>query len=416
MNKIPTPVIVEYLLIVDTNDTFCRDSNALENLLGLDSSLEVDGTKLTHEGFSCEFLIHSGQTTKGSQRYFQLRFTANACESDDDYVSFSSLLHVVKKVMKKLGNRPETLVDDISFYYSSKAYEQIHRIENLMRRLIANFMLITVGSTWEKDSIPPDVRDAADKRSRSDYLSVLYKLDFIHLAALLLKPYSTATNDQLLKKIGESATVEDLTSLKAMLPESNWNRYFNAIVDCKDTFLNEHWGKLYEFRCMVAHNSLFTKGDFDKTVAEIAKIEPKLLAAIEKLPQVTIPDIELEAVKDNVEGSVLQTLQYSPEGMNALKELAAQSATEVDALREFLRRSPDGPGVFRSPLDELLRQPSPLRSLFGDLPNPSSIISQELKHDLDRHREPFETAKQPDVTPLHELHTPSNPGPNKGSD
>ena len=78
------------------------------------------------------------------QRFFHCRFSIES-ESEQDVEAFSHLLRSVRRAITTLlGNPPETLWDDISFYYSRQAYEHFYRIETLMRKLIANFMLVTI--------------------------------------------------------------------------------------------------------------------------------------------------------------------------------------------------------------------------------------------------------------------------------
>jgi hypothetical protein len=60
----------------------------------------------------------------------------------------TSLLKTIKTTIHNAGGQPETLWNDVSFYYSQKAYPLIHKIENLMRKLIAYFMLTTIGKEW----------------------------------------------------------------------------------------------------------------------------------------------------------------------------------------------------------------------------------------------------------------------------
>ncbi|HYX36241.1 MAG TPA: hypothetical protein VE954_24320 [Oligoflexus sp.] len=158
--------------------------------------------------------------------------------------------------------------DDVSRYFAIKSYPMIHDIENLMRHLIANFMLITIGREWTKDTLPPDVEKIlAGKKNRGgqdqadkDYLDALYKLDFNHLGYILFDWYPNNKNvDDLYSKITKMKHMDELPSLQDHVPESNWNRYFKSIVPCEDSFLKSRWEKLYELRCKIAHNSLYPR-------------------------------------------------------------------------------------------------------------------------------------------------------------
>src|SRR5579871_3897327 len=179
------PVVVEYLLIVQKADTFCDSAEAFTALLTVDSSIRVAGGKVRYKGeVEYDYGITVGEIKGKDQRYFHVRFSAASCDSDVDRERFSSFLRAVRSVMNKMGGQPETLWDDISFYYSANAYRVIYRIENLMRKLIANFMLVNVGAGWIRESTPTEVREAIDKSKRKEYLNVLHSIDFIHLADL----------------------------------------------------------------------------------------------------------------------------------------------------------------------------------------------------------------------------------------
>ena len=158
----------------------------------------------------------------------------------------------------------ETLWNDLSSHYAQKAYPLIHEIENLMRRLIANFMLVTVGREWVKETLPKVVDDAvkASKRKEGDrdYLNVLHTVDFIHLGALLFDAYSKGTPQELHVKLKDAKNGDDLKALQEFIPESNWNRYFAKLVDWEDGQLKSRWEKLYLLRCKVAHNALIDGG------------------------------------------------------------------------------------------------------------------------------------------------------------
>lgn len=297
-------VVVEYLLIVQKADTFCETAEAFTTLLGIDSSITIDGSTATHEsGFKCEYAITSGEIKGKEQRYFHVRFSVPACSSQEQYDQFSAFLKVVRAVMNKMGGQPETLWDDISFHYSANAYRQIYRVENLMRKLIANFMLVTVGAGWINESAPSEIKDVISKSKRKEYLNVLHSIDFIHLADFLLRPYSTSTTQEMHERLQNAKTVDDLNEIRACIPQSNWTRYFSKLVDCDDGYLKKRWEALYDLRCKVAHNAIVNKGDFEQIENLVHELEGKLADAIKKLPQVSVPVSEVDQVAENAASS-----------------------------------------------------------------------------------------------------------------
>jgi hypothetical protein len=165
-----------------------------------------------------------------------------------------------------------------------------------MRKLIANFMLVTIGREWVSETSPTEIKSIIDKSKRANELkgNALYNIDFIHLADFLLKAYSSTPSQDIYKKINSATKLQEFESIKKLLPESNWKRYFSSLVNCEDTFLQKRWSELYELRCKVAHNALVVKADFDTIQSLATELTEKLQDAIEKLPRVQVPEAEVE--------------------------------------------------------------------------------------------------------------------------
>jgi hypothetical protein len=295
---------VEYLLIVQKADTFCDSVEAFNRLLQVDSAISLKRDKIRHhDNFECDYRITTGEITGKEQRFFHVGFSIES-ESEESIAQFTCLLKTVRTTMNRLGNQPETLWDDISFYYARKAYPHIYRIENLMRKLIANFMLVTIGKEWISETSPSEFTAAIASSSRKGYVNVLHAVDFIDLAAFLLKPYSKQNMQELYVKLKKARTVEELTELQTYIPESNWTRYFAQLVDCEDSYLQKRWEELYGLRCKVAHNAILNKADYERIMALISEVDGKLNDAINKLPQLKIPQAEVEQIAENAASNV----------------------------------------------------------------------------------------------------------------
>ena len=139
--------------------------------------------------------------------------------------------------------------------FAKRAYPLIYDIENVMRRLIATFMLTTVGREWVAETLPQAVEVAVKKSKRQgdDYINVLHRMDFSHLIEILVTPYSKRSSSELYGKLLSATSTDDLAQLREFVPQSNWKRYFSTIVSCEDSFLKKRWDALYELRCKVAH-------------------------------------------------------------------------------------------------------------------------------------------------------------------
>jgi hypothetical protein len=290
---------VEYLTITQKTNTFCNSEATFNKLLQVDSSLTITGGKIIfNESFSCDYQITSGEVHGKEQRYFHTKFSIGD-ETEDSLLEFSEFLKKIRTIISKVGNPPETLWDDISLHYSRLAYNIIHRIENLMRKLIANFMLTTVGVQWVDETAPSEIKEVIGKGKRNDYINVLHNIDFIHLADFLIKPYSNTSQADLTKLVRNATTLEDIASLKRVLPESNWNRYFSALVKCEDSYLQKRWTELYELRCKVAHNAIVSRQDYDQITLLSRDLEEKINDALLKLPQLKVPEAEVTDIAEN---------------------------------------------------------------------------------------------------------------------
>lgn len=304
-------ITIEYLAIFRRNDTFCDSAGSFTRLLQVDSKVKITGGNISFDGQpTCSFQLSDGVVPTKEQRYFHLHFTweGNPDTDTDTLNRFNSLLKAVRGAVCQAGGETETLWDDLSAHYACKAYPLIHEIENLMRRLIANFMLVTVGREWATETLPKAVDEAVRNSKRKDYLNILDTVDFIHLGEFLFTAYSKKTPQDLYVKLNAVKSEEDAKSLKEFIPESNWKRYFGGLVTCEDSYLKTRWEKLYDLRCKVAHNALMTTRDLNDIEKLIGEVKPKLNEAIGKLSKVRVPAEEAEAVAENAARQVNTTI------------------------------------------------------------------------------------------------------------
>lgn len=269
--------------------------------MAANADVEVATSKLVHKGFEVDYEIHQSDLDDKDLRFFHLKFVCRQAQKIDE---FDDLLKAVRTIAYKTDGQVKILWDDISFHYSMKSYPLINEIENLMRRLIIQFMLTTVGVDWDKEALPKDLKETIKKKKSSEnaVTSILHETDFIQLADCLFKAYSTKETDTLYKQLETAKNISDLKldEIREFIPKSNWTRYFSALVDCDDTFLNKRWVELYDLRCLVAHNNLLRKNDYERIVTLIGEIKPKLQKALDNLDKVTVPEQEKDNLAENV--------------------------------------------------------------------------------------------------------------------
>ena len=210
-----------------------------------------------------------------------------------------------------------------------------------MRKLIANFMLITVGKEWLTESSPKEIQETINKSKRRDYVNILHTVDFIDLASFLIKPYSRKTTDDLYKELKKANKVDDYEMLKAFIPRSNWQRYFSKIVDCEDTYLQKRWEELYELRCKVAHNAIIGKLEYSRIIELSDDLRAKLQEAINKLPQVSVPRNERDQVAENAVTNISELHGDFIAAWKILENRATEHVSEGSSAIRTLRQASD---------------------------------------------------------------------------
>ena len=301
----------EYLIIVDKelSEAFfqmCDSVEAFYKLLNKsDPDIVISGKQIEYQKESKFSISVKTNKVKGKQqRFFYVKITFVGEDTDVD--KYVMLLKSIRGIAYRSGGQPETLWDDVSLYYSQKAYLLVNKIENLMRKLITYFMLTNIGKDWLTQTSPDIVIDAIEKSKRKQYIDVLHQIDFIHLGDFLFKPYHIKDPKELFSLISNAKTQDDLKieELKVFEAKSNWEKYFSKIVECTDEYIDNRWKSLYELRCKVAHNALLNKDEYERINRLVNEIEIPLEKAIDNLDKVQVPQEEKEQVAENVVGSI----------------------------------------------------------------------------------------------------------------
>lgn len=303
-------LVTEYLIIIEKSASealyhLCDSTDGFKKLLQTDSNISVSASHLKYKGkFEYPYEVMMGNVQGKEQRYFQVRLTLKGEENDID--EYSGMLKAVRGIVQRSGGQLETLTDDVAFHFSYKSYPLIHKVENLMRKLITYFMLTNVGKEWVVEASPSSVKEAIDRSKRKQYVDVLHQIDFIHLGEFLFKPYQTKSITELYDRLEavQNAGELDLQELKDFRAKSNWERYFSKVVDCDDKFLNKRWTQLYDLRCMVAHNALMNKNDYERIIQLVSEVSEHLQKAIDNLDKIHVPKEDKEQIAENVASNI----------------------------------------------------------------------------------------------------------------
>jgi hypothetical protein len=288
---------VEYLITYSIKGGFLEDVKGFNNLLMSNSQIEIDGDKILYDKEKFEYDIISHEITDKSQRLFKLKITSDKTESIE---VLTQLLKVVRELIHKTDGKLSIVWDDISNHYSHLAYPEINRIENSLRKLITYFMISKFGNDWSDESTPNEVKNnLRNKRDKNNYL---HDTDFIQLADYLFKPYSTKSPDLLFRELRKRKNLDDLdlTYFQDFIPKSNWERYFNQFVNCEDGYLLKNWSRLYELRCLIAHNNFISVSEFEELSLVVKNLQEKFDEAIQSVDKIIIPMNEKTALLESV--------------------------------------------------------------------------------------------------------------------
>lgn len=295
----------EFLILVPDDETFCNSKKAFIDFLKVDALLSVSGQKISYRRsekgediVSVRFRVETDKVKSKQERYFLL---AVECADESLIDELSELCERIKTIAMRISpglTAVNTIWDDIGRIYAEKSYPLINEVENLMRRLIAKFMLITVGMNWSKDAIHPDLfKKIENFEDEEPYLNDLHKLDFIHLKQVLFekkRDISLEEIDRLLSRT--SFSDEDKEKLLKYVPRSNWEKYFSALIDEKDSSLEKKWELLYKLRNKVAHNRHVKKEEFETIKGISSQIKEVIAKATAKLGEIDLNEEDRELI------------------------------------------------------------------------------------------------------------------------
>lgn len=312
----------EYLILVPSVDSFCSTKKAFVDFLKIDALITISGQKLAYRRsakakdlVSARFQVETDKVKDKDERFFLLVLE---CQSKDSIDEFSELCERVKSIAERISpgsTAINTLWDGVGKIYAEKSYPVINEVENLMRRLIAKFMLINVRMNWSKDAINPELfKKIESYEDEEAHLNDLYKLDFIHLKQVLFdkkRDISLEELDRILSKTKFSD--EDKEKITKYIPKSNWEKYFSSLLDEKDKGLEKKWELLYKLRNKVAHNRNVKKMEYDQIVGLATDIKEIIRRATEKLGEINLDEEDRELIIYSYPSESPQAIGYIAE-------------------------------------------------------------------------------------------------------
>lgn len=294
----------EYLIPIDTELGIATTCNSFNNLLMSNNNIKIVDNYIMYKDSKFGYSLQANPISETNIVCYHvvIENTLSNSEFNNEITkSYQELLRIIKNIFTKYTKDFEILWDDISYLCSQKAYPLIYEIENLMRKLLTKFMLINVGSKWEKENIPSKIVKSKNKEKDINVGNgLLYQLDFIELSTFLFEPYSLKSNINDLKCNVESKTDIPYSLFESYIQKSNWERYFSGVVSVENEHLAKKWQELYDLRCKIAHNNLFSISDYNKVKSIVDDLKPSIETAINELDKITVAEDNKEIIYENL--------------------------------------------------------------------------------------------------------------------
>jgi len=301
-------LINEYLIIIDKKTSsalykLCTSSTEFNKLLiAGNNNLDIKNGKIIVNKINCKYKIKFKELKEKNQKFFFIELIFN--QDENLLKSFSDLLEYINYTLNNDGAEIEILRDDVSFYYSQIAYSKIYKIENLMRKFITFFMITNVGKNWIDESSPQLIQKTISNSNEADRVNKLQNLDFIHLGNILFDTVQKNGSEQLSNVLKErhnkGEKTVDFSDILKYIPYSNWDKYFNTVVACKEKYLKDLWLELYKLRNKIAHTSNFTKENYEDTITYTATVEAILTKALDSIDLVELNTKEKEELSERL--------------------------------------------------------------------------------------------------------------------
>jgi hypothetical protein len=297
---------LELLVNIGGNNSFCNSEQAFIDLLNVDSQLTVSKSTISYrkevggnDEITVKYSLFTDTLPAQNERFFLLELVLDKKDQIDSLAELGKKIKDIAECISLGSTKVNTLWDDVGRHYAQLAYPLINEIENLMRKLISQFMLINVGMNWSDKSIPPEpLKKISASKNESPLLNDLFKLDFIDLAGVLFskkRDLDISELDRLLHKTKFDKA--DQEKIREYLPRSNWEKHFSILLGVKGDDLSKQWGLLYSLRNDVAHNRFITKEKCEQIEGLCKDVKRIIESAIEKLSKIKLEKEERERIR-----------------------------------------------------------------------------------------------------------------------
>lgn len=281
---------LEYLIPIDSEKSNLSTIETFKHNLQVIDEIKINKKLLVFKNkIQFPFNISKGEITSTKNVFFEMKIEI---DEESDLNEVHDFIRKLKTILFKISPNMQILNDGVSKFYSIKAYPLIYEVENLMRKFLTKFMIANVGVDWIKNEVPDDLKNGI-KTSNQDK-TFLYNFDFIQLKSLLFSEKYNRNKEELISKIKSIKKESDINieELKSLLPTSNWEKYFSKELKISSKDLSDKWQKLYDLRCLIAHNRTFSKDNYDTVEKLVEELKTHISGAIKNLDEVKVESVD----------------------------------------------------------------------------------------------------------------------------
>lgn len=278
---------------------------------------------------------------------------------ESDFFILEQLRTLLLVEFKSIFNHKYCLRDEVTSIISNKSYTLIHELENLLREYLLKFFVKKIGSNWWKfnsnDKLQKKSKSYSNTRSFDGLLNMeIYNIDFVDLKELVTGNFNLTKEldiiqslDAILNAREDSSKVEEKVNRLKEKFMGNWEKFFKDHIGIVD--FDTIWGELYTIRCIVAHNSLITLGDFCTLIDRYEKIKPNLEKIIQDMGTRVLSKEEklsVSVINGNLKAIKQLSIKLTIESINTILE-SKQLFITMDSLQITDKK------IFFSKLEEI---------------------------------------------------------------
>ena len=289
-------------LLYSSENELVKSMEKMTTLIFEKDSIVIGEKKVKYRLKHIQKESSKGDNSENLNRFYVLIITF---ESDDDLERLELIDKEINNFIESFNNMSMLILEDVlSQYYSKKAYELIHIIENKTRSLIAEVMYLKSDNMdWEKVLTKSlGIRDTGkgEKPLDGKYFSDLTKLLFTiyeddtrdgydsrKLFVEGIKNLAQLTNNGNLEGDNLKNLKTYIEQVQEYAPKSVWDRYIADYLEGSEKLSNNLKTILQQLsspsgpRNTIAHNKFFRRKEYETLESNVEKILNSINKAVD---------------------------------------------------------------------------------------------------------------------------------------